>query len=275
MPQTERQRGWKETMGEAQEPAKRMDRLKAQSNQKDQLTLRTLLRILETLAPNVQSPSVFFESRWLLLLPSLKVGWRQICPSLPSLTALTITYRALVHAEWNQWRVRLGPPLFPSLKRLEISGIGDQYYTPFHCYLCLLRRAPSLTHLCIPEGIVDVVNPALAVIRPDFGVDLRGVLPSHLERVFILLAWPPRFVCCGGAERCADECARCHWLSSKDERFAVPEVHSDGAKSESPAIRKCQKFHSYLIYIEGIIAGSLGLDLQLGLLTSHKPALPT
>ena len=226
IPATKQQREWNRIMGAARELARRMDRLKSESCQQDELMFRTLLRILAILGPNVQTLSVFFESRW-LSLPFWEGSWQTNFPSLPVLTELTITYRALVHAEWSQWRIQSGPASLPSLRRLDISGIDVPFYTPFHCYRCISRRAPSLTHLFIPVRMVDSVKAALAQNRPNFEEDLRGILPSHLEHVFIQLARPPQFMCCGGERSYADDCAGCRSLSSEDERFAIVKADSD------------------------------------------------
>ena len=228
IPATKQQREWDKMMGQAREHARKLDCLKVQSCQQDELTLRTLLRILEILAPNLETLSVFFESRW-LSLPSWESAWRPTFPSLPALTDLTITYRALVHAEWSQWGVISAPKSLPSLKRLDISGVEVQYYSPFHCHRCMSKRTPSLTHLCIPARMADSMARALAENRPEFEEDLRGILPPNFEHVLIQLSQPPQFTCCGGAELYAEDCASCHSLSKKDERFCV--LEPDRSKS--------------------------------------------
>jgi len=234
LPKTEQQKDRNRTIGAERDYARRIDYLKAKSTEEDELTLRTLLRILVTLTSTLKTLSVFFESRS-LSLPFWESDWQPTFPSLPALTELTITYRALNNAEWSQWRILDRPESLPSLKRLNMSGVYVQFYTPFHCYQCISTRAPSLTHLCIPEQMVDSFQAALAENRPALEEDPRGILPSSLEHVFIQLSRRPQATCSDGEERYADDCVSCHSLSAKDERFAVLRMNRDSIKSHSTA----------------------------------------
>lgn len=237
IPETKQQRNWKKVMEAAQEYARRSSRLDTLSREQDDHMLRMLLRILDILAPGLQTLSVFFDSNS-LSLPFWEGNWQPVFPSLPALTELTITYRGEAYAEWSQWRVLSGPASLPSLKRLDISGVEVQFYTPFHCYRCMSRRAPSLTHLCIPARMVGSMEAALMENRPDLEQDARGLLPPHLEHVFIQLPQHPTFICCGLGELHADSSVRCQSLSLTDERFDVLQVDGNGKKSRDAAKRE-------------------------------------
>jgi len=83
--------------------------------------------------------------------------------------------------------------------------------------------------------MVDGVRAALVQNRPEVEEDLRGILPPHLEQVFVQLPHSPQFMCCGGAEGYGVDCAGCHELASEDERFAVLRPNADGNKSQGIA----------------------------------------
>jgi hypothetical protein len=198
----------------------------------DRDIIEALLKILRIIAPTLRTLSISFECRW-IYMPLLDSNGTSF-PDLPSLTELSVNYRAPTDALFNHYILHF-PVSFPSLRRLDISGIKLLSYR-FHLFGCIKRIAPCLTHLHLPAR--------MALMNVPFGLPAFWLPINHgaeddnfsvtLDRVLIQLNGPhmdrhhnPRH---GGVG-----CTRCRLLAMviADGRFVALEARSDDTWQKS------------------------------------------
>ena len=186
----------------------------------------SLLRILTIIAPTLRTLSISFECRW--IRPPLQAYIGTGFPALPSLTELSLNYRAPTDALFNYHLLHF-PGSFPSLRRLDISGIKLLSFR-FHLFGCITQIAPFLTHLHLPAKMALMTMPfALPAIWPPIHITPEGdYLPVTLKRVLLELNGPHASTCQGSAHL-QPQCIRCRLLkiATTDGRFVALEARSD------------------------------------------------
>jgi hypothetical protein len=185
--------------------------------------VESLLRILTIVAPTLRTLSISFECRWIRppSLASVGTGF----PVLPSLTELSLNYRAPTDALFNYYLHHF-PGSFPSLRRLDISGVKLLSYH-FQQYGCITQIAPFLTHLHLPAKMA--ITLVLTVLwQPTPTTPDDDYLPVTLKRVLLELNGPHASTCQGSAHL-QPQCIRCRLLNiaTTDVKFVALEPRSD------------------------------------------------
>jgi hypothetical protein len=188
--------------------------------------IEAVLKILRLIAPTLRTLSISFECRWInsTSLFSVETSF----PALSSLTELNLNYRAPTDALFNHFVFHF-PASFPSLRRLDISGLKLLSYR-FELFACITKIAPSLTHLRLPAkmALMNVPFVSPTTWPPTYRRSDDDNLPATLGRVLIQLNGPHGYTC-PGQRLYQTGCTRCRLLAmaTTDRKFVALEAQSD------------------------------------------------